>query len=89
MKNLLKTALLATSLSALLISPVMARRGADDPVGHVRQEDRQADRATEVRSSEVADRPSASRADVRREDRQADRRADRRTDRRADRAPRN
>jgi hypothetical protein len=49
-------AMLATS-----VSPAFARQGADDPAGHVRREDRQADRATEVRSSSVADRSTSAR----------------------------
>ena len=75
-------ALSAVAIAATSFTPAFARQGADDPVGHVRREDRQADRSTEVRSSSV-DRTSAAREvnDVRREDRQADRREDRRADR--------
>ena len=42
--------LAVTTLGAFAIAPnAFARQGADDPAGHVRQESRQADRATEVR----------------------------------------
>jgi hypothetical protein len=71
MKNLLKLALLATSVSALAVTPTLARQGADDPAGHVRQcrgcDDpaghvRQArgadDRVVEVRQARGADDPA-------------------------------
>ncbi len=61
------------SLAVTLTTPAFARQGADDPAGHVRQEDRRADRQEDRRVDRQADR-------------QADRRADRQADRRADRA---
>jgi hypothetical protein len=50
----------AVALTATSFAPAVARQGADDPVGHVRREDRQADRSTEIRSS-VADRSTMTR----------------------------
>lgn len=75
----------AATLAAFAIAPnAFARHGADDPAGHVRQEDRQADRATEVRQE---DRRADRATEVRQEDRRADRATEvRQEDRRADRA---
>ncbi len=70
-KSLKIAGLALASLTVTLATPVLARQGADDPAGHVRQEDRRADRTTEVRQ---ADRSTESRSanDVRREDRAAE-----------------
>ena len=63
--------LAVTTLAAFAIAPnAFARQGADDPAGHVRQESRQADRATEVRQE---DRRADRATEVRQEDRRADR----------------
>ena len=71
MTRTLTLAGLALAASTLAFAPsAVARQGADDPVGHVRQEDRQADRATEVRRE---DRRADRATEVRREDRRADR----------------
>jgi hypothetical protein len=48
-KQLLLGAVLAVSTFALPAVVVQARRGADDPVGHVRQEDKQQDRREDRR----------------------------------------
>lgn len=60
-----KTALLAAMGAALAATPALARQGLDDPAGHVRQENRQPDRAIELRTAPGADRATASAKDVR------------------------
>ena len=55
MKNFLKLALLATSVSALAVTPTLARQGADDPAGHVRQARGADDRVPEVRMASRTD----------------------------------
>jgi hypothetical protein len=60
MTKSMKLAGVALAVLTVASAPnAFARQGADDPVGHVRQEDRQADRAATPRSA----------GDVRQEDR--------------------
>jgi len=90
MKSIYKFGLLAMAVASSVgfANTAMARRGADDPAGHVRQEDRRADRREDRRADRRMDHLTITGTTVgvnRQEDRQADRRADRRDDRRADR----